>query len=591
MSGYILSQTPQYYNLNTGTSANSFPFNMSAGKATNYLFLAGDFANPTPLPAGQQITKVYFRSASATTVSFTNLHILMAQDVITTLTTGTFYAGPYDTVFVKDTTLTSTTGGWTCVTLRHPYVYDPAKSLIIFVGQCGYSGTGFTIYNTLTSGIRRVWSVGGCPFAPYASGDASTLNFGVDVVPAAPPVRQANQWCSNYPSLPGSGALLYHASCVLGDTLYVVGGDGTGLPSTTMYKYAISSNTWTTGASMPGAKCGGDLCAANGKIYYIGGGSANNTAGTAEQYMYNRSTGAWTTIAPIPTPVTGNVAESYQDTIIYCMMGGWSSYLTTIQVYYVNSNTWTTATAFGGPGRRSFAGGIMGNNIFVACGYNGTYLSSFYRGVISPSNPLSITWTLATNNILWTASRAGGTAIAGRFYVCPGDSGSGTASNRIGIFDTSAGTWSYVAGDPFLNSNYWGIMSSSIINGGVKIWRPAGSLSATTRPLIVFADTCAIITGVGNISNKIPGNYALSQNYPNPFNPITKISYDIPKSGLVTIKIYDILGKEIATLVNENKNPGKYIVDFDGSAISSGVYFYRLESNGFVATKKMMLIK
>jgi hypothetical protein len=134
-------------------------------------------------------------------------------------------------------------------------------------------------------------------------------------------------------------------------------------------------------------------------------------------------------------------------------------------------------------------------------------------------------------------------------------------------------------------------MSSSIINGGVKIWRPAGSLSATTRPLIVFADTCAIITGVGNISNKIPGNYALSQNYPNPFNPITKISYDIPKSGLVTIKIYDILGKEIATLVNENKNPGKYIVDFDGSAISSGVYFYRLESNGFVATKKMMLIK
>jgi len=403
---------------------------------------------------------------------------------------------------------------------------------------------------------------------------------------------QAHQFCSNYPALPGTGALLYHASCVLGDTLYVAGGDGTGLPSTTFYKYAISSNTWTTGVSMPGAKCGGDLCAANGKIFYIGGGSASNTVGTAEQYKYTPSTGSWTTITPIPTPTTGNVAETYNDTIIYCMMGGWSTYLTTIQVYYVNSNTWTTATAFGGPGRRSFAGGILGNNIFVACGYNGTYLSSFYKGVINPANPLTITWTSMTNNIQWTASRAGGTAIAGKFYVCPGDTGTGVASSMIGVFDTTAGTWSYVGGDPFVNSNYWGIMSASIVHNGVKIWRPAGSLAATTRPLVVFADTCFIyITGISNNNNSIPNNYILKQNYPNPFNPVTKISFDIPKTGLVTLKVYDVLGKEIATIVNEVKNAGSYLVDFNGTSLSSGVYFYKLESNGFTAVKKMMLIK
>jgi hypothetical protein len=104
------------------------------------------------------------------------------------------------------------------------------------------------------------------------------------------------------------------------------------------------------------------------------------------------------------------------------------------------------------------------------------------------------------------------------------------------------------------------------------------------------ASNC-MVTSIGNLQNELPKCYYLSQNYPNPFNPVTKISYEIPKSGLVTLKVYDILGKEIATLVNEVKNPGSFVVDFNGSSLSSGIYFYRLESNGFVSTKKMMLIK
>jgi hypothetical protein len=100
------------------------------------------------------------------------------------------------------------------------------------------------------------------------------------------------------------------------------------------------------------------------------------------------------------------------------------------------------------------------------------------------------------------------------------------------------------------------------------------------------------VTGVEPIvSSQIPKAYNLEQNYPNPFNPVTKINFDLPKSGFVTLKVYDILGQEVVTLVNETKNSGSYIVDFDGSSISSGMYFYKLESNGFVATKKMMLIK
>ncbi|MBK9332458.1 MAG: T9SS type A sorting domain-containing protein [Ignavibacteria bacterium] len=99
------------------------------------------------------------------------------------------------------------------------------------------------------------------------------------------------------------------------------------------------------------------------------------------------------------------------------------------------------------------------------------------------------------------------------------------------------------------------------------------------------------ITGVNNNVTSIPNEFSLNQNYPNPFNPSTKIAYTIPNNGLVTLKIYNLLGKEVASLVNEVKNAGSYEVNFNAANLSSGVYFYRLESGNFVDTKKMFLLK
>jgi subtilisin-like proprotein convertase family protein len=92
-------------------------------------------------------------------------------------------------------------------------------------------------------------------------------------------------------------------------------------------------------------------------------------------------------------------------------------------------------------------------------------------------------------------------------------------------------------------------------------------------------------------NNEIPSKYSLEQNYPNPFNPVTKISYSLPKAGYTTIKIYDILGKETATIVKGSLSAGSYTVEFNGSAFSSGVYFYKLESGSYSEIKKMMLVK
>ncbi|MBU2493587.1 MAG: T9SS type A sorting domain-containing protein [Bacteroidetes bacterium] len=91
--------------------------------------------------------------------------------------------------------------------------------------------------------------------------------------------------------------------------------------------------------------------------------------------------------------------------------------------------------------------------------------------------------------------------------------------------------------------------------------------------------------------NVLPVEYNLYQNYPNPFNPETSIQFDIPESGFVTLKIYDILGKEIKTLVNNNLNPGIHNVKFDGTGISSGMYIYKLTASNFTSIKKMLLIK
>jgi hypothetical protein len=89
----------------------------------------------------------------------------------------------------------------------------------------------------------------------------------------------------------------------------------------------------------------------------------------------------------------------------------------------------------------------------------------------------------------------------------------------------------------------------------------------------------------------IPKDFELFQNYPNPFNPTTVINYQLPVASHVVIRVYDILGREVTTLVNEQKPAGSYQVDFDAHLLSSGVYFYRLQAGSFTETKKFVLVK
>ena len=133
--------------------------------------------------------------------------------------------------------------------------------------------------------------------------------------------------------------------------------------------------------------------------------------------------------------------------------------------------------------------------------------------------------------------------------------------------------------------------------GRVAIRQGSSTLAPTSVvDGIRVAEQWSNISAIVNISTTVPDKFLLSQNYPNPFNPNTKINFALPVSGYVSLKVYNSIGKEVSTLVNERLNTGTYSVDFIGSNLNSGAYFYRLELSGengkvFTEQKKLMLVK
>lgn len=110
-------------------------------------------------------------------------------------------------------------------------------------------------------------------------------------------------------------------------------------------------------------------------------------------------------------------------------------------------------------------------------------------------------------------------------------------------------------------------------------------------PIVGSGTNSAFFNQEDEIKTESPYKFSLNQNYPNPFNPSTMIEYSIANAGLVQLKVYDVLGREVATLVNQNQNPGSYNVLFNASNLSSGVYFYKIESGSFTQVKRMILVK
>jgi hypothetical protein len=112
------------------------------------------------------------------------------------------------------------------------------------------------------------------------------------------------------------------------------------------------------------------------------------------------------------------------------------------------------------------------------------------------------------------------------------------------------------------------------------------AVDVANQRLVVGTDNATPVAGAATVSE-----YALRQNYPNPFNPSTSITFDLVESGNVSLRVFNMIGQEVATLVNGNLNSGRHTVSFDATGLPSGLYLYRLETNGFTDQKKMLLMK
>ena len=496
------------------------------------------------------------------------------------------------TVFSRPSYLINATGGtWVEITLDTPFPYNPAQALIVEMGHClGTPATGFPMCTTTLTGNRRNWSVGTCPFV-YSSVSTSTLNCGV-TISSGPPVPNyySSNWCAlnTYPPMPA--ATFYQASAWLGDTLFVQAPSSTGVAANTIYRYSLGG-TWTTGVPLPVVKAGGTLTAANGKLYFVGGGAAVTTGSTD---IYEYSAGVWTLKAPMPAALSGHSTVNWGDSVLFVCGGPWASGGTTVYFYRIASNSWGTSTPFA-IARRSQAAGLSGNKIFISGGF--PFTKSFQIGTIG-SNASTITWAAGPDlplPVSYTGlSRLGGFAMGNAYYsVCGERGGPGGYLDSVFVWSISGNAWiRAISGKPAGGvSNMFGGVAGRVVNDTLKIFLPGGYNGAGISNFDVIGCGPNIFTGLIPNNNEIPSQFSLSQNYPNPFNPITNIKFSIPKSGLVKLVIYDILGREIATLLNEVKPAGNYLVDYDASSLSSGVYFYTLSSGDFTDTKKMMLVK
>lgn len=183
---------PQYYNFNTNGQNNTFPLGEPNGKKVEFLYLPGDFNQPSPAPAGN-ITSISIRISTEYTVPGTNvfsdLSINLGQASITALPLGSFYQGPMTNVYYSaSVSLTAVAGDWLTIQLDTPFYYDPSQSLIVGIEHCGYTGSANFVGGTTTgSGMRRSWSSGGCPFN-YSStnGWVNHLGFNMGGAPSVP---------------------------------------------------------------------------------------------------------------------------------------------------------------------------------------------------------------------------------------------------------------------------------------------------------------------------------------------------------------------------------------------------------------------
>lgn len=360
------------------------------------------------------------------------------------------------------------------------------------------------------------------------------------------------------------------------------------------------TETWTMTDSTPNYRILGQTVTElkDGRILVSGGNtgaigdSILLTKVVFECDIFDPVTEKWSSVANLNIPRWMHSSVLLNDGRVL-VMGGVSEEMRSCEIYDPIKNTWTITTSMIEP-RSSLSSILLPNgNVFISGGDS--------IGVnIMPWKKSCEVFDITTEKWKYVADmldfRRGH-----KTYLLPD-------SNRLLIFggavlqSTYEDTWEYYdltvmkpiqKGIFPIKLRYEG--NSLQLNDGsiILIGGEEFEISQGGLPYLWPTSKCYILnitTGIDDYET-LPNKYILYQNYPNPFNPITTIKYSVPVTGHISLKVYDTLGSEVATLVNGIKSPGNYSVSFDGSKLSSGVYFYYFTAGKFLQTRKMIMIK
>ncbi len=426
-----------------------------------------------------------------------------------------------------------------------------------------------------------------------------------------------NAYSQNWSAV-GGGTGWENAMCVYNGELYVGGVYG-------LLKW--NGANWTT----PGTGVNGEvdaLAVYNNEIY--AGGRFTLAGGVPVSYIAKWNGNAW-------FDVEGGMDSYVVSLAVYNneLVAGGYFLNANVPANYIakwNGSTWSPLGAGTGGGQGQVMALTVYNNELVAAGFFST-AGGMSAGRIAKWN--GSTWSAlgsGIDNVVYALTVYNGNLIAGGLFSTAGGSvahdiaswngsawstfGSGCSGGFYpyimslttygsdlyvaglytiaggltanGIAKWNGSTWSTL-GSGFANSaNVCGAFTSCIYNNELYcggIFYSAGGVSAGN---IAKYGT---LTGINTISTELPNKFKLSQNYPNPFNPVTNIKFDIAKAGNVILKVYDIQGREVSTLINEKLSPGSYQTNWNAANFPSGTYYYRLISDNYLETKKLVLVK
>ena len=432
--------------------------------------------------------------------------------------------------------------------------------------------------------------------------------------------RNGSTWFQQGPKLIGTGSIGnpeqgFSVSLSSDGNTALVGGGSDNALIGAAWVFTRSGGTWTqqglklvgTGAVGSAAQGYSVAISADGNTAIIGGNRDNTNTGAA--WIFTRNGGVWGQQGS-KLVGTGAVGLAYQGSSVSISAdgntviiggGGDDANAGAAWVFTRSENIWTQQGS-----KLVGTGGVPNPNLVamsVALSSDG---NTTMIGRSADNLSTGAVWVFVRNVGVWSqqGSKLVGTGAIGNssqgYSVSLSSNGNralvggwtdNTNAGAVWMFTRSGTTWMQTGEK---------LVGTGGVGGGQQGFSVALSLDGSTAMVGGWLDNAQtgatwVFTGptteVQEHDPNLPSEFSLQQNYPNPFNPSTSIKYQVSSNTQVSLKIYDVLGNEIATLVNEEKPAGTYEVDFDASRLSSGVYFYKLQAGSFVETKKMILLR